>query len=41
METLSLTYSGKFFDLQAVLIVTGCIGCIVFKWVENNNSDGP
>ena len=29
-----LDLSRKFFDLQAVLIVTGCIGCIVFKWLK-------
>ena len=29
METLSLTFLGN------VLITTGWIGCIVFKWVEN------
>ena len=38
---VKLDLSGKCFDLQAVLSVTGCIGCIVFKWVENTNSNGP
>ena len=33
--------SGKFFDLQAVLTATGCIGCIIFKWAENTNSNSP
>ena len=37
----NLDLSRKFFDLQAVLSVTECIGCIVFKWVENTNSNGP
>ena len=36
-----LDLSGTFFDLQAVLSVTGRIGCMVFKWVENTNSNGP
>ena len=27
--------------VPAVLSVTGRIGCIVFKWVENANSNGP
>ena len=38
---LELDLSEKIFDLQAVLSVTGSIGCIVFKWVENTNSNGP
>ena len=41
METLRLTYLGKFLDLQAVLSVTECIGHIVFKRVENTSSNGP
>ena len=36
-----LDLSRKFFDSQAVLSVTGCIECIVFKWVENANPIGP
>ena len=35
-----LDLSRKFFYSQAVLSVTGCIRCIVFKWVENTNSNG-
>ena len=36
-----LDLSRKCFDLQAVLSATGYIGCIVFKWGENINSNGP
>ena len=31
----------RFFDLQAVLSVTECIRCIIFKWVKNTNPNSP
>ena len=40
-RNFKLDFSRKFFYLKAVLSVTGCIWCIVFKRVENNNSNGP